>query len=80
MDELAQVLENTDLRASAIARLLALIEQDSDIINRHRATGETGSYTQQYIALRETNLTLLTRLLEANGAIRADLHVAEQAA
>lgn len=80
MDELAQILENTDLQAAAIARLLTLIERDSDIINRHRAAGDAGPYMQQYVELRETNLARLTRLLEANGTIRADLHVAEQAA
>lgn len=80
MDELTQILDQTDLRAAAIARLLSLIEQDSDIINRHRAAGDSGSYVRQYVALRETNLATLIRLLEAKGTIRANLHVAEQTA
>ncbi len=81
MEELAQILDHTDLRAAAIARLLSLIEQDSDIINRHRAAaGDLGPYVQQYVELHETNLAVLTRLLEAKGIIRADLHVEEQAA
>lgn len=80
MEELAQVLNDTNLRATAIARLLALIEQDTDIIYRHKMAGDSGTYVQQYIDLRETNLATLTRLLEAKGAIRADLHFSEQAA
>lgn len=80
MNELEQILEDTNLRASAISRLLTLIERDSDIIHRHREVGESGSYLQQYIELREANLTTLARLLEAKGTIRADLHFSEQAA
>ncbi len=80
MEELAQILDNTDLRAAAIARLLALIEQDTDIINRHKMAGDSGTYVQQYVDLRKTNLATLTRLLEAKGAIRAYLHFSEQAA
>ena len=74
MNELEQILEDTDLRASAIARLLTLIDRDSEIINRYRETGDSGSYIQHYIELREVNQATLTRLLEANGTIRADLH------
>jgi hypothetical protein len=80
MNELEQILEDTELRAGAIARLLALIDRDSDIINRHRAIGDLGSYVQQYIELREANLATLSRILEAKGTIRAELHFAEQAA
>ncbi|QMW04108.1 hypothetical protein [Spirosoma foliorum] len=80
MNELEQILEDTELRAGAIARLLTLIERDSDIINRHRSIGDAGSYVQQYIDLREANLATLSRLLEAKGTIRAELHFTEQAA
>ena len=80
MNELEQILEDTDLRAAAIARLLTLIERDSDIINRHRAVGDSGTYVQQYTELREANLATLARLLEAKGTIRAELHFSEQAA
>lgn len=80
MNELEQILEDTDLRAAAIARLLALIERDSEIINRHRTAGDSGAYVQQYIELRNDNLATLARLLEAKGTIRADLSFSEQAA
>lgn len=80
MDELAQILDDRDLRATAIARLLALIEQDTDIIYRHKMAGDSGTYVQQYIDLRVTNLATLTRLLEAKGTIRADLRFSEQSA
>ena len=80
MNELRQILEDTDLRAAAIARLLALIERDSDINNRHRTAGEVGPYVQQYVELRDANLATLARLLEARGTIRADLRFSEQTA
>lgn len=80
MNELEQIFKDTDLRAAAIARLLALIERDSDIINRHRSADDSGAYVQQYVELRDANLATLARLLEAKGTIRADLRFSEQAA
>ncbi len=80
MESLDEIMHNTEQRAAAIARLLQLIEMDSAIIRRHREADEVGTYVQQYVDLRTRNLTTLTRLLESDGLLQAQLQIGQRAA
>ncbi|MCY7351333.1 MAG: hypothetical protein LH606_11810 [Cytophagaceae bacterium] len=80
MEELQDIIRDTDDRGAAIARLLKLIEMDSEIIQRHRQAGENGSYVQQYEELRERNLATLAELIRESGYVEGELRIAEKAA
>ena len=80
MEELQDIIHDTDERGAAIARLLKLIEMDSEIIQRHRQAGETGSYVRQYEELRARNLETLSKLIRESGYVDGELHFVEKAA
>jgi|GEM_PF-6151088 len=80
MTELEDLTCDTDERGAAIARLLKLIEMDSEIINRHRQAGENGPYVQQYEKLRARNLETLSNLIRESGYVEGELHLVEKAA
>lgn len=80
MEELEDIIRDTDERGAAIARLLKLIEMDSEIINRHRQAGESGSYVHQYEELCERNLKTLSNLIRESGYVDGELHLVDNAA
>jgi hypothetical protein len=79
MTELDEVMQNTEQRAKAIARLLTLIEMDSAIIARERAEG-MALMVDQYESLRANNVALLTQLIEGSGTLLAHLQIRPAAA
>lgn len=80
MEEIPDIIRDTDERGAAIARLLKLIEMDSEIINRHRQAGEKGFYVRQYEELRARNLEILSRLIRESGYVEGELRLVEKAA
>lgn len=79
MDELQEIIRDTELRAKAIARLLSLIDMDSAIIARELVEGNA-STVAQYEALRNENVSTLAKLIEGPGTLLADLRVRPVAA
>lgn len=78
MVEIQDLIHDTDERGAAIARLLKLIEMDSEIIQRHRQAGENGSYVRQYEELRARNLETLSSLIRESGYVDGELHFVEK--
>ncbi|TAG35122.1 MAG: hypothetical protein EAZ32_18820 [Cytophagia bacterium] len=63
MEQIQDLLLDTDQRAAAVAKLFRLIEMDTEIIGQYRANGIDDAQMQQYVDLRNQNLKQLADLL-----------------
>lgn len=63
MEQIQDLLLDTDQRAAAVAKLFRLIEMDTEIIGQYRTNGIDDAQMQQYVDLRNQNLKQLADLL-----------------
>jgi hypothetical protein len=78
MQEIQDLILNTEQRASAVAKLFQLIEMDTEIIEQYRANGIDDGHVKQYLDLRNEHLERLAELLQVP---KLNIHLSfEQAA
>ncbi len=63
MDEIQDLILNTEQRAAAVAKLFQLIEMDTEIIDQYRSNGLDDGHVAQYVELRNRNLERLAKML-----------------